>query len=177
VSDVDAARAKVGLSALGPGPYLGVTWRAGTDVLRRREFGNERNLLMKELPPAELGAAVRGWPGTIVALQRAMRADELEAFAQAARAPVHDLSALSEDLSALLATLSLLNDYVCVSNTNVHLLAGLGRTARVLVPYPAEWRWGGGDASPWFPGFAVYRQRQSRGWTEPLSELRRSLIG
>jgi tetratricopeptide (TPR) repeat protein len=177
VSIANAARCKARLAALGPGPYLGVTWRAGTDILRRREFGNERNLLMKELPPAELGAALRGWPGTVVALQRGMRADELAAFGEAAQAPVHDLPELTEDLTALLATLSLLDDYVCVSNTNVHLLAGLRRTARVLVPYPAEWRWGREGPSPWFPGFAVYRQPQSRDWSEPLNELRRSLFG
>jgi tetratricopeptide (TPR) repeat protein len=177
VSDAEAAQAKARLSAFGPAPYLGVTWRAGTDILRRREFGNERNLLMKELPPAELGAAIRGWPGTVVALQRGMRPEELAAFGRAVQAPVHDLSALSEDPRALLATLSLLDDYVCVSNTNVHLLAGLCRTARVLVPYPAEWRWGREGDSPWFPGFAVYRQPQSRDWAGPLTELRGALIG
>jgi hypothetical protein len=51
-----------------------------------------------------------------------------------------------------------------VSNTNVHLLAGLGRAARVLVPYPAEWRWMRRDgASP------------SPDWSLALEQLRRDL--
>mgnify|MGYP003348510269 CR=1 FL=1 len=45
------------------------------------------------------------------------------------------------------------------------LRAGVGRTTRVLVPCPAEWRWmAQGEASPWFPGCAVYRQSAQGDW-------------
>jgi hypothetical protein len=172
-ASADARRAaRQRLEALGPGPYLAVTWRAGTDTARGREFGMERSSLTKALPPAELGAALRGWPGTIIALQRGARPGEAAQFG----APFHDLSFLGDDLPALVAVLAELDEYVTVSNTNVHLLAGLGRTARVLVPYPAEWRWmrREGD-SPWFPGFPVYRQAQSRDWSAALEQLRRDL--
>ena len=61
--------------------------------------------------------------------------------------------------------MALLDDYVGVSNTNMHLRAGLGLTARVLVPLPPEWRWQADAAeSPWFPGFAIYRQTHAAGW-------------
>ena len=176
VNEAAAADTRGRLGALGPGPYVGVTWRAGTDILRRREFGNDRTLLMKELPVAQLGAALRGWRGTVLALQRNLVPDELAAFSAALGAPAHDLSGLGDDLPALLATLSQLDEYVSVSNTNDHLLAGLGRTARVLVPYPAEWRWMWRDGpSPWFPGFTTYREPQSRGWQKPLLDLRKDL--
>jgi len=69
-----------------------------------------------------------------------------------------------------------LDDHVGVSNTNMHLLAGLGRSARVLVPYPAEWRWLRREGrSPWFPAFPVYRQAQSRDWSHALHSLRTDL--
>jgi hypothetical protein len=72
--------------------------------------------------------------------------------------------------------LSLVDEYVSVSNTNIHLLAGIGRGARVLVPFPPEWRWlRREDRSPWFPDFPVYRQPVSRDWTVPLAALRRDL--
>jgi tetratricopeptide (TPR) repeat protein len=178
---IDAARVdrlREELRGLGPAPYLGLTWRAGTDVLRNREFGNDRGFLSKEVSPlAALGQAVRGWPGTLLALQRQPYAGEIQTVAAAAGAPVHDFSALNEDLPAMLALLGLIDEYVAVSNTNVHMLAGLGRTARVLVPYPPEWRWMREGASPWFPGFALYREPQARGWAEPLSRLRKDLIG
>jgi Flp pilus assembly protein TadD len=169
----DARRAaRQRLEALGPGPYLAVTWRAGTDTARGREFGMERTSLTKALPPAQLGAALRGWPGTIIALQRGARPGEASQF----DAPLHDLSFLGDDLPALLGVLAELDEYVTVSNTNVHLLAGLGKAARVLVPYPAEWRWMRRDgASPWFADFPVYRQAQSRDWSAALNQLRSNL--
>jgi len=169
-----AAREK--LQALGRGPYMAVTWRAGTDTARGREFGAERMALTKALPPEELGAALRGWHGTTVLLQRGGRAGEVERFTSAFGTQCHDLSLLGDDLPMLLAVLAEIDEYVTVSNTNVHLLAGLGRTARVLIPYPAEWRWMRREGrSPWFPDFPVYRQAQSRDWRPALRELRRDL--
>jgi hypothetical protein len=173
---LEVSENKEALLRLGPPPYLGVTWRAGTDLARRRELGNDPGALMKALAPALLGAALRGWPGTVILLQRGARPGESAQFAAAFEGPLHDLSELGDDLPALLAVLAALDEYVGVSNANVHFLAGLGRTARVLVPYPGEWRWMRRDGpSPWFPGFAVYRQPQSRDWTATLDRLRADL--
>ena len=170
------AHARDMLARLGRPPYLGLTWRAGTNVLRNREYGADLALLFKEIPPALLGQAIRGWPGTLVSLQRAPSAAELEAIRGAAGASVHDLAAANEDLEDALALLGQLDEYAAVSNTNIHLLAGLGRSARVLVPHPPEWRWMRREGrSPWFPDFPVYRQPSSMDWTEPLRELRRDL--
>jgi Tfp pilus assembly protein PilF len=164
------------LAALGPAPYLAVTWRAGTDTVRGREFGAERVSLTKSAPPRLLGEAVRGWRGTTILLQRGARSEDGAEFAAGFAAPFHDLSALGDDLRALLAVLSLVDEYVGVSNTNIHLLAGIGRTARVLVPFPPEWRWLRGEGrSPWFPDFPVYRQPVSHHWSAPLAALRKDL--
>jgi Flp pilus assembly protein TadD len=166
------------LARLGPPPYLGLTWRAGIDVLRNREFGANRDVISKEVPPQLLGHAIRGFPGTLVSLQRGPTAAELDAIRGAAAAPVHDLSPANDDLREVLAVLAELNEYVAVSNTNIHLLAGLRRAARVLVPHPPEWRWMRRDGpSDWFPDFPVYRQSHTRDWTEPLAHLRNDLIG
>jgi hypothetical protein len=89
---------------------------------------------------------------------------------------VHDLSVASEDLEDMLALLSLLGEYVGVSNTNMHLMAGVGRTARVLIPHPPEWRWTVREGeSPWFPGFETYRQQADGDWTPALGRLARDL--
>jgi tetratricopeptide (TPR) repeat protein len=172
------ARAKADLRQYGPPPYLGVTWRAGTDLGRRREYGSDPGVLMKAVPPALLGAALRGRPGTVIVLQRGARTNDVAQFASAFKGRFEDLSALGDDLPALLGVLAALDDYVGVSNANVHFLAGLGRSARVLIPYPGEWRWMRRPGpSPWFPGFAVYRQPRNRDWSAPLAELRRDLVG
>jgi hypothetical protein len=91
---------------------------------------------------------------------------------------VHDFCRLNDDLEAMLAMLSLLDAYVGVSSTNNHLLAGLGRTARVLVPFPPEWRWQtSGDESPWFQGSKLYRQAPGGEWDAALSRLAADMAG
>jgi hypothetical protein len=72
----------------------------------------------------------------------------------------------------MLALLSLVDDYVGVSNANTHLRAGLGGSMRVLVPFPPEWRWNlEGDRSPWFGGMRVHRQALGGGWNLAAGSL------
>jgi hypothetical protein len=71
----------------------------------------------------------------------------------------------------------LIDDYVGVSNTNMHLLAGLGKTAKVLIPYPPDWRWmAEGEESPWFKGFKTYRQLTNGYWSLALQNLTQDLL-
>ena len=77
----------------------------------------------------------------MVILQRNPLPHEVEAFSQTLGRPVHDFSVLNENLEQMLALLAVIDDYVGVSNANMHLRAAVGRTARVLVPAPPEWRW------------------------------------
>ncbi len=159
---VDVPRAR--LASLGDPPYIGITWRAGDKTKAR--------VLYKECPLPDLARVLREVPGTVLVLQRHPRPGEIETFAQALGRPVHDLSALNDDLEQMLALLSLIDEYVGVSNTNMHLRAGVGKTAKVLVPAPPEWRWmAEGKESPWFPGFSVYRQGYDGDWTQALEEL------
>lgn len=172
VDDGECARAGQMLARLGPPPYLGLTWRAGTDRPLLTDAGPPREIsLFKDISPALLGGVARGWPGTVVSLQRKPRPAELESVNAAAGTGVHDLGKVTEDLRVALGLLSQLDEYVAVSNTNVHLLAGLGRSARVLVPEMPEWRWMlGSGGSVWFPGLSVYRQAMNLEW--PLDRLR-----
>jgi len=91
---------------------------------------------------------------------------------------VYDASAINGDLEDLLALLSLLHEYVGVSNTNMHLMAGLGGRARVILQNPPEWRWmAAGDESPWFPRFVLYRQAVDRTWNHAMARLHADLTG
>ena len=156
------------LAMLGPPPYIGVTWRAGVK-------GNDL-LLYKESPLEYLARLLRDIPGTVLVLQRHPAEGEIAAFSGALGRTAHDFSALNDDLDAMLALLALIDDYIGVSNTNMHLRAAVGKTARVLVPTPPEWRWmAEGQESPWFPGFTVYRQGYDGGWEGALEELLRDL--
>lgn len=168
-----AAEIRERLSTLGPPPYIGVTWRAGTAP---EEQTSITWALYKTVPLGDLAATLRNTEATVLALQRKPGAGEIAAFQAALGRQVHDLTAFNEDLEGMLALLALIDDYVTVSNTNVHLRAAVGKTARVLVPAPAEWRWRqSGAESQWFPGSPVYRQSLQGDWAPALAALRRDL--
>ncbi len=167
------AAMKARLDALGRGPWFGVTWRAGTAPEQQRGTIWK---LHKNVPLEALGSALRGLNGSLLALQRAPQPGEIERLAQHAGSPVHDFTQENEDLEAMLALLALVDEYIGVSNTNMHLRAGVARTARVLVPLPAEWRWmAAGDESPWFPGFRLYRQHFDGDWSPAFERLSEDL--
>jgi Tfp pilus assembly protein PilF len=166
------------LAALGPRPYIALTWRAGTDNSKIPEYQRIADFMYKEASLPELGRALRELPGTLLAVQRLPRAGEVAALSAAAGREVHDFCALNDDLEEMGELLSAIDDYVGVSNTNMHLAAALGRSARVLVPFPPDWRWMlEGEESPWFPGFRLYRQARDRSWASALEALRRDLAG
>lgn len=159
----EAARQR--LAALGPAPYIAIGWRAGLPRAGKA-------VLSKSVDPAALGAALAGVPGTVVSLQREPVAAEAGALAAALAAPLHDLSDANADLESMLALLDCVDEYVAVSNTNVHLRAGLGKATRVLVPWPPEWRWTrDAERSPWFPGCPLYRASADGDWGAALGRL------
>lgn len=158
------ARVRASLEAAGPRPWVALTWRGGV-----ASPGPARTQV-KEVEPSRLGEALRGVPGTWIGIQRLPRPGEFERFSAAIGAQVHDFSGSNDDLEDMLALLSLVDEYIGVSNANAHLRAsaGAGATMQVLVPHPPEWRWGlAGDKAPWFPSMRVIRQQPEGPW-EPL---------
>jgi tetratricopeptide (TPR) repeat protein len=170
------ARARQILEQAGPGPYLAATWEAGTAPWTERERRLALLKLYKRIDPHALGATLASWPGTVLSLQRAPLAADQAAFDAGLARRAVDLSALNQDLETMLAVLELVDEYVGVSNTNMHLRAATGRAARVLVPRPYEWRWmHEGSTSPWFPGFRIYREARELRWAPALDALARDL--
>ena len=154
------------LLALGPRPWMALTWRAGV-----APTGPARSQL-KEVDVTALGSALRGEGATWISVQRHPRAEERERLEAALRAPVHDFSACNDDLEEMLALLWLVDGYVGVSNANSHLRASLAKPMHVLVAHPPEWRWGAeGERSPWFPTAQVHRQALDGDWSEALRKL------
>ena len=154
--------AREALRDAGPPPYAGLTYRAGLQG---------EGALFKEAPLKEVAQLLSGLPGTILNLQRDQLDQEQEELFRCLGNRIADFSACNEDLEAMLALLSLLDDYIGVSNTNMHLRAAAGQTARVLVPQPAGHRWMAAGGSPWFRGFPVYRQAPDGSWDEAFRSL------
>jgi tetratricopeptide (TPR) repeat protein len=150
-----------------PRPWLGLTWRAGTGP----ESGN-RNALFKEVPFGKFAQFAQALPGTLVVLQRQPKEGEVDQLRALCGPRVLDYAAVNADLERMHAVLAELDDYIGVSNTNMHLCAALGRTARVLVSGGAEFRWmAAGNQSPWFPGFSIYRQAPDGSWKPAFERL------
>lgn len=155
------ARMRAALQATGPKPWTALTWRGGV-----ASTGPARTQL-KEFDPARLGSELRGIDGTWIGIQRLPRSGEFERLSGAVGTRVHNLSDVNDDLEDMLALLSLVDEYIGVSNANAHLRAGTGAggTMQVLVPHPPEWRWGvTRAASPWFRSMHVTRQRPDGTW-------------
>jgi tetratricopeptide (TPR) repeat protein len=170
-----AAELKARLTSCGPGPYLGLSWQAGVPWKGMASPGAG---IFKRVPPADLGQALRSIPGTLISLQRDAVPGDVEALSAAAERPVHDFSWVNESLPDALALLTGLDEYLAVSNTNVHLNEAIGRGTRVLVTHPSEWRWTSDDErSPWFRHARVYRQAPDGSWAAALLALKKELGG
>jgi hypothetical protein len=152
------------LESVGPGPWTAVTWRAGVP-----------GITLREVPPASLGNTLAGVPGTVLIVQRKPAPDDVAAFNGALGRAAADFSDVNDDLEAMLALMALVDRYVSVSNTNVHLRASAGKPSHVLVPHPPEWRWFAEGTSPWFPDASVYRQGTDGNWSGALTELAKDI--
>jgi tetratricopeptide (TPR) repeat protein len=160
---------KARLAELGPPPYVGLSWRKGAP--------GGTGIFYKFAPIDGLAKGLSQVPGTFLALQDGPRADEIDRLSAGLGRPVHDLGALEGTVEDMLALLSLIDEYVAVGNANVHLRAGAGRTSRILVPYPADYKcMNEGAGTPWFPGSKLYRQAVDGDWQAAFDALSRDLL-
>jgi len=155
------------LSEFGPPPYVGLTWRAG-GIVNNTKTGS----YIKDIELTTLCQAVKNRPGTIIAIQKGAQHSEFEFIASQLNRPVLNAAIYHDDLEKMLALLSIIDTYISVSNTNIHLREGLGKISDVLVCSPPEWRWENkGKTSLWFPNSRIHRQTADGDWTNAITEL------
>ncbi len=66
---------------------------------------------------------------------------------------------------------------VTVDTMVAHLAGALGAPTLLLLKHDADWRWGDGDATPWYPSLRLLRQYAPADWSAPLAEVRRLAAG
>ncbi|MCH8096712.1 MAG: tetratricopeptide repeat protein [Proteobacteria bacterium] len=160
---------KARLRGLGPPPYVGLSWRKGAP--------GGTGIFYKFAPIDGLAKGLSQVPGTFLALQSGPRAGEIDRLSAGLGRAVHDLGALNGTVEDMLATLSVIDEYVAVGNVNVHLRAGAGRASRILVPHPADYKcMNEGAESPWFPGSRLYRQAVDGDWRAAFDALASDLV-
>ncbi len=157
------------LDSVGPRPHVAVTWRGGVKGPGK---------LFKQAPLDRMAGVLENVAGSVMALQRQPRPGEVAEMESRLGRGVGDLTDANEDIEDVLALLALIDTYVTVSNTNVHLRAGVSASCHVVVPHPPEFRWlVEGERTPWFRDFHVYRQKADGNWDGAIAALRRDLAG
>jgi len=140
---------------------IAITWQAGTV---------ETNKLYKRIDPELMGKMFSNVDANILVLQRNPSKKDIKNLEKSLGRKTFNFSYINNSLDETLAFLNLVDEYVTVSNTNVHLMVGLGKKLKIFVPFPPEWRWTFNEqASPWFPDIPLYRQDASGCWNTALS--------
>lgn len=152
----------------GEGPYIGVSWKGGTELTRSpvRSMSPERFLPM-----------TRQVKATWACLQYGEVSADVER-AGAAGFPMAYWPESIKDLDEFAALISALDLVITVCNTTVHYAGALGKPVWVLAPRVPEWRYGLSTAKmPWYPSSRVFRQREDQNWQDPIEAICQELSG
>jgi tetratricopeptide (TPR) repeat protein len=145
-------------------PRVGLAW-SGNPL-----HSNDRN---RSLPFAAL-AGLLGAEVDWLCLQKESRAEDRAALAAEGRVRfVGEGIADFADTAALAAMCDLV---VAVDTSVAHLAGALGRPVWVLLPTPADWRWGmEGEATPWYAGARLFRRPLGGDWEATVAQVRAAL--
>ncbi|MBF0214539.1 MAG: glycosyltransferase family protein [Magnetococcales bacterium] len=90
---------------------------------------------------------------------------------------VVDLLSGSPDFAATAEAVAALDLILSVDTAIAHVAGALGKPVWLLLPFPAEWRWGeSGHQTPWYPTMRLFRQSQSAGWQPLIARVSTALI-
>jgi len=157
------ARWKERLAALGPGPYIGLSWRGGTRGTRR----SFRSLSLVDLLPFLRVPGLR-----FVSLQYGDCAEDLETLRRESGIEVAHWPEAIADYEETAALCVALDMTVSVCTAVIHLNGALGKPVRVMVPAVPEWRYGvSGEAMPWYPSVRLIRQAARGDWSEVFARV------
>ena len=150
------------LKSVGPGPYVGISWKGGA----ARTRAQLRSIPLSDwLPLSETGAQ-------FVSLQYGDVHAEMEGFLGRHKQRIHHWSDAIIDYDETAALISELDLVISVCTSVVHLAGALGRTVWVLVPSVAEWRYLiRGTRMPWYPTVRMFRQGVGEPWTAVIERI------
>lgn len=155
------------LESLGPGPYLGTSWRGGTELTRTA---------IRTLSPDLLQPLTSALPAQWISLQYGKVQDELAIATTAGVRLTHWPEAIA-DLDEFAALTAALDGVFTVCNTTVHYAGAVGQRVWVLAPHVPEWRYGLRNSHmPWYSTVEVLRQPALNAWPEVVSIARQCLI-
>jgi tetratricopeptide (TPR) repeat protein len=159
----DPARVIAWRDELGDGPLVGLAWRGD---LRRARFLGRTAPLETLAPLLETGRR-------FVSLQIDSTDEERALLAR------HDVTDFGErlrdfrDHTALTATCALV---ITIDTVVAHLAGALGKTAWIMLPFSADWRWLiAREDSPWYPRARLFRQSAPGDWSGVAARIGEAL--
>jgi hypothetical protein len=155
------------LAALGPGLKVGLSWRGGTPGTGQaaRSLALAALLPVLSLPQAHF-----------VSLQYGLVRDEIADLRERHGIALSEWPQAIADMDEMAALITGLDLVVTVCTTAAHLCGALGKTAWVMVPAVAEWRYlDSGSRIPWYPALRLIRQSRLNAWGDAIATVRAEL--
>ena len=152
------------LARVGPGPKIGIAWRAGV-----RPHDRSR----RSAPLAHWQSLLKCTGAQFISLDYGDCQAEIDACRQSGAA-LHTLPGINplNNLDELAATISALDLVISVGNASVHLAGALGVPAWALLPRFQGWCWPlDREEMPWYASVRVLRQIEDGDWPELLARV------
>jgi tetratricopeptide (TPR) repeat protein len=154
------------LEIYGPGPYIGVSWKGGTESTRS---------VIRTVSPDTLSPLGKAVEATWVCLQygpvqEAVQQSGVNGF------PMAYWPESISDLDEFAALISALDMVITVCNTTVHYAGALGKPVWVIAPKIPEWRYGlKNPILPWYPSSLMWRQSEHGDWENVVADVCKAL--
>lgn len=135
-----------------------------------------RSIRLRQLDPLDtvLGTAFFG-------LQKDTRArvwkDQLVDLAEGASIHVNRMDHLWSNFDVAAADINDMDVVISVDTAVAHIAAAMGKETWVLLPHVADWTWGVGNKTVWYPSVTLYRQQTPGDWSEVVERVTRDLRG
>ena len=146
------------LRALGPGPYIGLSWHGGV-VKTHAHFRTTQAGLWKRFTDY----------GTTISIQYGAYGRDAGSLG------IPHWQEAIDDLDELVALISALDLVVTVNNTNVHMCGALDVPCWTLTPSKPAWRYQlEGETIPWYGSVRQFRQ-QGDDWSSAFASVETAL--
>jgi len=150
---------RVRYASLGPGPYVGISWRGGMSTTRQQ---------LRTIPLSEWSGLL-SMPGTFVSLQYGDCAQEISGMSDGR---LHHWPESLTDYDETAAMVAAMDMVISVCTAVVHLGGALGVPVWVLTPAIPEWRYlASGERMPWYPSARLFRQAPGEPWAAVLERV------
>ena len=154
------------LQEAGSGPYIGYSWKGGTEITRTS---------LRSVSPLDFLPLTQCRSAHWVCLQYGDVGQAVERARDAGFKMSYWPEAI-EDLDEFAALVAALDLVITVCNTTVHYAGALGRPVWILAPAVPEWRYGATNRSlPWYPSSQVYRQAEAGSWATVFGSVSQDL--